>query len=162
VGINTGQQPLNYYICNGTDPTKDFKTPITVYGVVEIGTIIFNILVLIRIRIFKHFSQSQTLPDGQGRKLKNAFLAEMKQQSLVSFSLTFCNMLSLASTKISLRLLNKVEPDKLQTNGVIILTHYGIVPGALAFLYLISFYAKHAPLRKAVFSKAQSLLMFNK
>jgi hypothetical protein len=162
VAFDTGQQPLNYYICNGTDPTEDLKTPITVYGVVEIGTIIFNVLVLIRIRIFKHFSQSQTQPDGQGQKLRNAFLVEMKQQSLASFSLTFCNMLTLASTKISLSLLNKVEPDKLQANGVIILTHYGIVPGALAFLYLISFYAKHAPLRKAVFSKAQSLFRFDK
>jgi hypothetical protein len=124
---------------------------------VEIGTIIFNVIVFIRIRIFKYFGQSQDSADSQAKQLKNAFLVEMKQQSLMSFSLSICNMVNLASSKIGLSLLNKIEPSKLSKNGGIILAHYNFIPCMMTIFYLITFYAKHAPLRKAVLNKIKDL-----
>ena len=43
------------------DPTEDFKKPIKIYGTLEIVTIVFNVVIFLRIRIFKHF----------GKKIKN-------------------------------------------------------------------------------------------
>jgi len=81
----------------------------------------------------------------------------MKQQSLASFSLSICNLFNLASSKIGLSLLNKIEPSKLSENGGIILAHYNFMPGIMTVFYLITFYAKHTPLRKAVLNKIADL-----
>ena len=152
-------QPLNYYICTGTDPSEDFKLPVQkVYGVVEIATVTFNLLVFVKIRIFKYFGKNKISGDHQGQRIKNAFLAEVKQQSLASFSINLCNLINIASTKIGLSLLSQIEPSRLPEKGFLIHAHYALVPGLIAVFYLVSFYAKHPPMRKAIFKKVRDLL----
>ena len=53
MAIALGHQPIKYYICTGLDPTKDFKKPVKIYGIVEIGSLAFNIFVAAKIYLFK-------------------------------------------------------------------------------------------------------------
>ena len=62
-----GHQPIKYYICTGLDPTEDFKKPIKIYGIVEIGSLVFNIFVAAKIYRFKKKDNSE------GKKLKSQF-----------------------------------------------------------------------------------------
>jgi hypothetical protein len=46
-------QIINYYLCSGVDPTEDFEKPLKLYMTAELGSLLIQILVYVRIRIFK-------------------------------------------------------------------------------------------------------------
>ena len=54
-----GHQPISYYICTGLDPSQEFKKPIKIYGIVEIGSLIFNIFAAVKIYLFKKSEKSE-------------------------------------------------------------------------------------------------------
>ena len=76
---------------------------------------------------------------------------------MASFSMNIIVVITLSTTKLGLNLLNSIEPKQLPENGTIILGHYVITPGILMVLYLLSVYAKHASLRRALWNKAVDL-----
>ena len=141
---------MNYYVCSGLDPTEDFKNPIKIYGVAEIGSVLLNIAVFIRIRIFKESKKNRIGIEPRGDLVKRIFLTDIKTQSLSSLSVNLCNLVNLALTKISLSFLNHIEPSKINEYGNIILIHYMILPCFILSLYLFFYYVNHQLLRKAL------------
>ena len=70
---------IGYYISSG------IKTPLKVYGVLEICSLLLNVGIWIRIKLFKWKSKSS----GNGKSL---FLADVELMSLTNFAIIFTNL----------------------------------------------------------------------
>ena len=95
------RQPLGYYICSGIDPTELLKTPLKIYGLVEISSILLNVFICIRIKIYK--SKEKSLNVGLMSCQKSLFLADVELMSLANFGIILTNL-----TIYSLIILNQV------------------------------------------------------
>ena len=154
-----GHQPINYYICAGLDPTEDFKNPVKVSGLMEIGSVVFNVFVFLRIRLFKKRTKND-LSSKRSNFLKDLFLSDINAQSMASFSVNLCNLFNLALSKLSLSILNKIEPSNFSQHGDLIFTHYMIYPCFVIILYLVLYYAFHEPLKTAFKNELKQFLRF--
>ena len=77
------RQPIGYYICSGIDPTEQLKTPLKIYGVLEISSMLLNIFIWIRIKVYK----SKESNFGTRKKL---FLTDI--ESLTNFGIILANI----------------------------------------------------------------------
>jgi hypothetical protein len=155
-----GRLPINYYICAGLDPTKDLKNPIKVSGLMEIGSVIFNVFIFLRIRVFKKRTKND-LSTKRSSFLKDLFLTDINAQSMASLSINICNLFNIALSKLSLSILNKVEPQNFSQHSGLIFTHYMIYPCLVIILYLLVYYAFHEPLKMAFKNEMKSFLRLN-
>jgi hypothetical protein len=155
-----GRLPINYYICAGLDPTKDIKNPVKVAGIMEIGSVVFNLFVFLRIRVFKKRTKTD-LVTKRSNFLKDLFLSDINAQSMASLSVNICNLFNIALSKLSLSILNRIEPEKFSQHGGLIFTHYMIYPCFVIVLYLGHYYAYHEPLKIAFKNEMNRILRLN-
>ena len=85
------RQPIGYYICCGVNPTEHLKTPLKVYGLLEITSILLNVFIWMRIKMYKGKEMSQDL--GAVVCRKSLFLAEVDQMSLSSFGINITTLI---------------------------------------------------------------------
>jgi hypothetical protein len=57
--LKAERQIINYYVCSGIDPREDFKKPVNIYSVTEISSLVLNIAIYIRIKIYKRADSSR-------------------------------------------------------------------------------------------------------
>jgi hypothetical protein len=58
--LKAERQIINYYVCSGIDPREDFKKPINIYSVMEISSLVLNIAIYIRIKIYRNAKNTNT------------------------------------------------------------------------------------------------------
>ena len=96
------RQPLGYYICSGIDPTEHLKTPLMIYGLVEISSILLNFIIWIKIKIYKNKEKAQNAAGVSCQK--SLFLADVELMSLTNFGIILTNLIV-----YSLFILNQVR-----------------------------------------------------
>jgi len=144
-------QIINYYICTGINPTEDFKKPLKLYNVVELGTIIVNVLIFLRVHIYKHFQMKQIIP--QSVLGKHSLFSDFNKQSLASVSTNIVNLVNLAVPIMLVGKLSGIKPDDLHIYQNIIVITYLVSPGLFGLVFVLIYYAKHERLRKAVWNE---------
>lgn len=138
-------QIINYYICSGVDPTEDFKKPLKLYATTELGCFIINILVYVRIKIFKFRSQPQptVIP------IRNGLLNIHKNSSIPSFATNLINLSTIASMLLTSAYISKVPPSRLKYYANEMFLFYLVAPGFTFGILMSVYYIKHEPLKNA-------------
>ena len=98
------RQPLGYYICSGIDPTIYLKLPLKIYGALEIGSLILNTLIFLRINLFK---QKVKVVGNSGRK--DLFLKDVEVESLTSFTTNLVNLFVLSIGIVNMTIVNSID-----------------------------------------------------
>lgn len=78
------RQPIGYYICSGIDPTEHLKTPLSVYGLLEVSSLLLNVFIWIRIKIFKSKEKTMSVR-------KTMFLADADGMSMANIGMMLIN-----------------------------------------------------------------------
>jgi hypothetical protein len=128
-------QIINYYICTGIDPTEDFKKPLKLYNVVELGTVIVNVLIFLRVNIYRHFPMKQIIP--QSVLGKHSLFSDFKKQSLASVSTNIVNLVNLAVPIMLVGKLSGIKPDDLHIYQNIIVITYLVSPGLFGLVFVL-------------------------
>jgi len=149
-------QIINYYICTGIDPTEDFKKPLKLYNVVELGTVIVNILIFLRIQFYKHFQMKQIVQ--QSVLKKDNFISDFNQQSLGSITTNIVNIVNMVFPLLLAAKLSRIEPQELHNYKNTILLAYLTLPGLFGLVFAIMYYSKHERLRKTVWNEIKDQL----
>jgi len=80
------RQPIGYYICSGIDLTDILKTPLTIYGLLEVSSLLLNAFIWIRIKIYKNKENNTTVG-------KTQFLADLDGMSMANLGMVLINLL---------------------------------------------------------------------
>jgi hypothetical protein len=147
-------QIINYYLCSGIDPTEDFKRPLKLYASAELGSIIINFLVYVRIKI--HKKQYQENPQlGQTATMKQLFLTDDVKNSIASLATNLHNLTSIILLLISAAILSNIPPANLKNYRNEIYYVYVICPTLALAVFLFAYYIRHKPLRNAALIEAR-------
>jgi hypothetical protein len=156
------RQSIGFYICSGLDLTEPLKRPLRIYGILEIGSILLNIVVYFHIKLYKRSDattpvQAPVLPS-HTRKL--FFLKDIKPETLSSKLTNFLNILIIVIGTFNQALVNKISSKDINMFPYTLFVYYIflIAPMLVASLSLIVYYCNHPPLRKAIFGEAKSAL----
>ena len=147
---------MNYYICSGLDPTEDFKKPLKMYGVVEIGSMFVNIFIWSHIKVYK--SKSERLSAQKSGILKRDFLVDLKGETLASFTSNLMNILGLALVTVSTIYHSSLKPEDIYNHKSFLFLHYLVIPGISVIVFVIIFYIRHKPLRRVIFTEIKEIL----
>ena len=77
---------VNYYVCSGVNPTEDFKKPLKQYASIEMASVLINLFVYARIKLFK-------LTDKNRHQITNKYL-----KKVIKMDVDRCGLLHLLQT----------------------------------------------------------------
>ena len=147
--------PVDFYICSGIDPTKDFKHPIKIYNVVLLVSVLINLLVYVRIEFYKKKKGNKV--GTRSVSVKELFLQEVNFQSITTMT---TNLINLAGIGIMVAIsthLSKVKPSEMHLNQNLFHLQYLVIPCFL-YLFLISVhFIRHKPLRRTVMNELKGM-----
>ena len=152
-------QIISFFICSGVDPTKDFKKPINIYSVIEIGSVLFFLIVWIRVKFFKRSASKIENHDKRPTKWKKVFLAEVNYESLAYFTTSMVDLSIILFLLFSSAYLGKIRPEDMHNYQTILHMQYLVAPCFACLTFVAVYYLRHGPLRKAVFSKILDMYM---
>jgi hypothetical protein len=155
------RQPLGYYICSGIDLTEAFKTPLKIYGVVELSSLVVNIYVYIRIRKFKNTSMAPVNQVLTNRNRKGIFLNEVETLSMASLITDFCNILYCVFLLLNQALVNMVDPQNINRFPYTVYIYYIFIvsPALLTDLSIFLYYYKQKNMRRVLLKETKELLL---
>lgn len=141
----TPRQPIAYFICIGVDPSKFPGKPTPAYGIVQVLTVLIQLFVQIRIRIYKHqdFHPAST---GTTRRLV------VEKISLTSIILNFANAAVLTISTMSMVIISAIEPKNLVVHPYSLVVQFVFIclPPLLGVLMATTFFIKHKSFRNAI------------
>ena len=152
----TDRQLINYYVCSGEDPTKDFKKPLEYNRIVEILTLIIHIIVYFRIKVYKINNSDISHPAGNSL-IGNKFLSDITAQSLESFSKNAINVGVLVMTVISASYLSQLEPEKICLYKNFLYLHYLVSISASVLIVILVEFINHKPFHKFLWEHFKNL-----
>ena len=142
-------QIINFYICTGKDPTKDLKKPLNIYNIVEISSILLQVVISLRIKFYK-FS---TMNEQERSNFKSSFLFDVSKQSLATLSTNFLNVLAIVLALRIPAILSQMNAEEMVQHQNLILFAYLIVPPLLGYFVTSVFYIRHQKLRTSVWNE---------
>ena len=151
--IKSEHQIINFYICSGIDPTEDFKKPLKLYAVSELGSALINVFVWVRIQIYKRTSTNTEVKDKKPLNLKKLFLNEFQYESLANFSTNMVNLLIIFFLLYGAAYLSTVKPEEMQYYQTTLYLAYFLSPFFASIMFVAVYYLRHKPLRQAVFNE---------
>ena len=151
--IKAEHQIINYYVCSGIDPTEDFKKPLKLYATTELGSVIINVLVWIRVQIYKRTSPKTENQDKRPFNLKKVFLTELNYESLSNFTTSMVNLSMILFLLFGAAYLSKIKPEEMQNYQTAIHLQYLVAPVFVSILFVAVYYLRHEPLQQAVLKK---------
>jgi len=150
------RQLLNYYVCSGVDPTEDFKkNPAILKGAIEIISLLINVFVYLRIKIYK----SKNIEHEQGTQkrrsdfLRKLFLVDMKNESLASFFTNIMTICMMGLLVFNVTYLSGLKSQEIPNHQSFIFVQNLIVPCVMTFLFVLIHYIQYEPLRRVVFNE---------
>ena len=153
------RQPINYYICSGLDPTKDFKVKFEIYGVVEIVSIILHIVVHVRVHLYK---EKKTTP----MSIYNEPFQKMIKfdgETLPVFITNVINILVLGVSTIIMVKISTVPPEYFNVFpiDVYVMCSIFFLPALAGILCIVMYFCNHKPLRRDVMAKLIDMIEVN-
>ena len=152
-------QIINYYVCSGIDPTEDFKKPLKLYAVTELGSALINVFVWVRVQIYKRTSTKTEVKDQKPLNLKKLFLTEFHYESFAIFSTNMVNLLIIFFLLSGTTFLSRVKPEEMQYYQTTLYLVYLLSPFCAATMFVAVYYLRHKPLQQAVFNKMLNIYM---
>ncbi len=150
-------QIINYYLCSGIDPTEDFKKPLKLYSTTELGSVLINLLVYVRIKYYKK-SHQENAQAGRSVHLKKLFLTDDFKNSIPSLATNLFHLTSLCILVCGSMYLSKVSVSELKDYRNSIFFFY-LIGTPLAFAASLSaYFIRNKPLRNASWIHFQDLL----
>ncbi len=140
-------QIINYYLCSGIDPTEDFKKPLKLYATTELGSILINLFVYIRIKFYKMRHQEKAQPSQAQQKY--LFLSGDMTNSIATVTTNLLNLISLILMLLGVALLSNIPPTELYNYKNEIYYVYLVSPTLAIGVFLSAYYIRHKPLRNA-------------
>ncbi len=108
------RQPLGYYICSGYDPSIISNLKLKAYGVVELSSLMLNLVICARIKIFRNPKiQPLSLNKSEPVLKKGLFLKEVEAKSLPSVATVMANMVLLLFLTLTVALTNAIDPKNI-------------------------------------------------
>ena len=110
VHFRVPRQPLGYNICSGIDPATVSNLEYKVYGIVELSSLILNLFIYARIKIYQN---PKTLPFfltfSQPVLKKCLFFKDIKSQSLPGVANGMVILVFLLSLTLTLAITNNID-----------------------------------------------------
>jgi hypothetical protein len=157
--LSAERQSINYYICTGEDPTKDFKKPAKTTGIIGILSVLIHIFVFIKIQIYK--MSNPNFGANNGSFINDKYLADLKTQAVEFISVNVINTLVLGLFLISVSYLSRLEPEKLCQHATFLYVHYLIALSGTLTVFYIMHYVHYKQLRNFVFCEIKEFLLRN-
>ena len=153
------RQPLNYYVCAGVLPGKDWSLPSHFGAHFEVFTVLTLIFVKIKIHLYKTKSIESQMTK-RSIFMKNFTLESINKTSLTSFSISFSGILMFSSFVFLGMRLNKVSP--LDINGSPYSYWYHslhlILPNLVNLTFCSFFYFRNPKLRQTLASEFKNYI----
>lgn len=147
--ITVDHQIISFYICSGQDPTEDMKKPLKIYHVLEITSLLVQLVICIRIKYYKFQMKHKV----QNEDLKHIFVAQMSKDSLVNLTTSLINILAIVALRYCTSKLDSMNYAQIIENRDLILFTYLIFPPLFAYVVIVMLYARHSKLRKSVWNE---------
>ena len=142
-------QIINFYICTGKDPTEDLKKPLNIYSTVEISSILLQIVISLRIKLYKFHAMNEQ----ERSNFKSSFLFDVSKQSLATLSTNFLNVLAIVLALRIPAILSQMNAEEMVQHQNLILFAYLIIPPLLGYFVTSVFYIRHQKLRTSVWNE---------
>ena len=104
-------QPMTFYLCTGEDPDQMLKTRPKAYGIVELFSILLNIVLYLKIYYYK--KKRPIYPQTQGRVVKGLVLRDVEKQSMTNFANNALGICYIGISSIIAIKINYAKPDDL-------------------------------------------------
>jgi len=150
------RQPLGFYICSGVDLREAFKTPLPMYGVLELFSLTLNLMIYMKIRRFR----AKTIASqAQQTMAKGLFLKDVETLSLSSRLSDLFNILCFVLLCLNQALINMVDPNLINQYPYTFFVYYifFISPTILANLSVMTVYYRHANMRRVLLIEIKEL-----
>ena len=158
------RKPLVFYTCANKNPTEDLSKPISFQGQVEVFSLLFYIIVKIKISFFqKSNSHLEDLSHGNSVSSKNSILEHISKNYLSSYR-TNVIMLSiymsfiLVTSKITQ--LNPIEVNQ-YPNYLHVYFFQLISPPLIGFTMVAMFYARNSFMRETLWHEFTNYFKIN-
>jgi hypothetical protein len=154
------RQLINYYICSGIDPTEDFKKSHSkTKGIVEALSLIINIFIYLRVQVYKKSNKDKPATQKKSDFLKRVFLADLKNQSLTSFSTNIMTITIMVLMFFNITYLSGLKPEEIPNHESFLFLHYLVVPCVMSFLFVLIHYTRYEPLRRVVSNEIRNTFL---
>ena len=154
-------QIINFYICSGIDPTEDFKKPLNLYATAELGSLLINFLVFVRVQIY-NLRYKEKPKASESTRLKKLFISDDMKNSIASLATNFFNISGLILILLGSAILSKVPVQELHKYKSDIYCVYLIYPPLAFAVFLSSYYISHNPLRNAAVIQLRDFISYVK
>ena len=157
--IKSEHQMISFYVCSGIDPTEDFKVPLKLYAGIELGSIVINVFVWIKVQMYKRRSTKTNVTDRRHLNWKKVFLTEFHYESVANFTTSLANLLIIFFLALSVVYLSSVKPNEMQYYQKALYLQYLVAPCFASILFVAVYYLRHKLLRQGVFSQILEIKM---
>ena len=157
--IKSEHQIISFYVCSGIDPTEDFKVPLKLYAVIELGSIIINVFVWIKVQMFKRRSTKTNVTDRRYLNWKKVFLTEFHYESIANFTTSMANLLIIFFLAFGAVYLSGVKPKEMQNHRAALYLQYLVAPCFASIMFVAVYYLRHKLLRQGVFNQILEIHM---
>jgi hypothetical protein len=143
--------PIGFYICSGSDPAQVFKTPLKIYGIVEIGSVLLNLVICVRIKLYKQ-KEVSAAPSSQSCVRKSLFLQDVESQSLSSLATNIANTFLVLLSAVHKATINNIDPKNINQYpySIYIYFVFFISPSSLCIFSVLMYYCRQGPMRRAI------------
>ena len=152
----TGYMPMNYYTCSNLDPDKDRFLPKVKLGGFEAGSILF--MMIIKVRINQHQKKIAIASN------KSEFLVQLEKQSIPDFASCIAAILVFVAYAFLNAKINSMTRQETKNfpNYLLLYFFQLICPIVISCILSLIYYCRHRPLRESVFRELQNFLTFMK
>jgi hypothetical protein len=152
-----GFMPVNYYTCSNRDPAEDQCLAKTQQGGFEAGSIVF--MVLVKLRIDRH-QKKVAAPNNS----KNKFLVQLEKQSIPDFTAGLCAILMFVGFALFAAKMNSMTREEVNRFPTYLLMyiHQLILPNLMSCFISLLYYYRHPPLRESILLETKNFFAFMK
>ena len=155
------RQPLGFYICAGLDLREAFKTPLKIYGILELFSLILNLMIYLKIRRFKAKTSISSEPQQTSSDTsKGLFLKDVETFSLSSRLNDLFHISTAVIFFINQALVNRIDPNLINQFPYTFYVYYifFISPVLLASLSITLYYYRHDNMRRVLLIEIKDFL----
>jgi len=156
-----GNHLVEYSMCTGNDPTPFFYLPSFGRGYIESFSLIIQIIVYIKIWLYKIKARKAIGPQGYSSYLKNIFINDLDKQSLTGVAPDIALGLSIASGSVLIVVVNFKSCQDFQMFPKFLVVYYTYIfaPCIFSILFVVLWFMKNAELRETILRELKSIFV---
>ena len=155
-----GNQLLEFQICTGQDPSEILQLPPFARGFVDISSLILQIIIYIRITIYKREKLYYVGPETRHTFLKNEALSDLEKTSMrnISTNIFILSLVAMGVILASLGTFKSCQDFKAFPKYATIYYSYLIFPSSILFLSIGLYFGNNRHLRITIFRELRNSL----